>query len=71
MPLFISNPPYLICCFVPVGRDLLHNELHHLQCVIPSWVDKTPEAPTMLQQDAAAFSQHLVNSYIFSISTFH
>lgn len=55
--LYNSN---LVCGFVPVGRDLLHDEFHHLPGVVPSLADKTPEASAVFQQYAAAFSQHLV-----------
>lgn len=52
----------LIRSFVPVGGDLLHDELHHLPGVAPSRADKTPEASAVFQQHAAAFSQHLVRT---------
>lgn len=59
----------LINSFVPVGRDLLHDELRHLPGVAPGRADKTPEAAAVFQQHAAAFSQHLVKSRKISLST--
>lgn len=56
----------LISSFVPVGRDLLHDELHHLPGVAPGRADKSPEAAAVFQQHAAAFSQHLVKSHKLS-----
>lgn len=50
----------LVRGFVPVGRDLLHNELHHPPGAVSGLLDKTTEASAMFQQHAAAFSQHLV-----------
>lgn len=55
--LFKSN---LIRSFIPVGWDLLHDELHHVLGVAPSLADKTAEASTVFQQHVAALSQHLV-----------
>lgn len=54
----------LIRSFIPVGWDLLHDELHHLLGVVPGLADKTAEASAVFQQHAAALSQHLVRKYV-------
>lgn len=51
---------HLICSFIPVWRDLLHNQLHHLLCVVSSLADKTLETSIMFEQHVATFSQRLV-----------